>query len=332
MRVTLLHIGDTKVPFGQFYGGSNGEWLGLRAVAKFLSDKTHYIVVPIYATLVEHPDHGAILVDTGINWRQAHDHRAYYNGPLLRAAFDEDEYLLERDQQLLVQLERRGLTPSDIRTVVLTHLHEDHLGGVRDLIGAQFIVSQGDWRARNLGIFLFRRTPSLKGILTKPDIVSFASPGVHGFPASHDLFGDGSLVLLPTPGHSAGHMSVLIDTGAGRLLCVGDTLYTIRHLASDQLRPIMLGKRAQRNQLESIRLIRELRAQMPEMIIIPGHDHTEYGAELERGLQGEPEADAYQRIRDMSDGILTPDGRLREPSRAVYRASATGVVGDVVFE
>lgn len=68
MRVSVLHVGDTKVPFGQFYGGSDGEWLGLRAIS---------------------------------NWRQAHDHRNYYRGPLLRAAFDEDQYLLSEEQQLL---------------------------------------------------------------------------------------------------------------------------------------------------------------------------------------------------------------------------------------
>jgi hypothetical protein len=69
--VHVLHIGDTKVPFGQFYGGSDGEWLGLRAIAKFLGDKAHYMLVPIYTFLIEHPVYGCVLVDTGINWEQA---------------------------------------------------------------------------------------------------------------------------------------------------------------------------------------------------------------------------------------------------------------------
>lgn len=99
MRIHLLHIGDTKVPFGQFYGGTAG-WTGVRAVLRFLREKDHMILVPIFVVLIEHPVHGAMLVDTGISWRQAHDHRAFYDGPLLRAAFDEDEYRLDRDQQL----------------------------------------------------------------------------------------------------------------------------------------------------------------------------------------------------------------------------------------
>lgn len=86
--------------------------------------------------LVDHPRHGPIMIDTGLNWQQAHAHREYYAGPLLRATFDEDEYLLEPEQRLEAQLSRAGLRTEDIRTVILTHLHEDHLGGVRDLAAA----------------------------------------------------------------------------------------------------------------------------------------------------------------------------------------------------
>lgn len=333
VKVSVLHIGDTKVPFGQFYGGSNGEWLGLRAISKFLTDKSHYIMVPLYAFLIEHPQHGAMLFDTGINWNQAHDHRNYYKGPLLRAAFDEDEYSLDEAQQLLAQLRTRGLDPSDIKTVALTHLHEDQLGGVRDLPGARFLVSAADWTSRNLGIFLFRRTPSLKGVLTDPQRVQFTDGPFHSFESSQDVFGDGSVVLLPTPGHSAGHMAVFIDAGDWQLLCAGDTLYTLRHLATDQLRPIMLGKKAQSQQLESIARIRTLRTEVPGIIIAPGHDHTDYGVKLESAFQGAPTPTHLDELREYADRIIDRDGRLREPSHAVYlNDPAGGTVGTVGFE
>jgi N-acyl homoserine lactone hydrolase len=332
MKIHVLHVGDTKVPFGQFYGGTDGEWLGPRAVMKFLSDKSHYIVVPIFVFLIEHPVHGAMLVDTGINWQQAHAHRDYYQGPLLRLAFDEDEYLLDSDQQLLFQLERRGLAAADIGTVILTHLHEDHLGGVRDLLGARFLVSRDDWSSRNLGIFPFRRTPSLKGILTDPQLVAFDPTPFHSFDASFDVFGDGSVVLLPTPGHSAGHLSVFVDSGDWQLLCVGDTMYTLRHLASDQLRPIMLGAKAQAAQLDSIARIRRLREQLPQLVIAPGHDHTAYGAALERTFQGAPTGGRLSDLRRLESTIVDDAGRLREPSHAVYVADAAGgPVGNVAF-
>lgn len=327
MKAYVLHLGDTRVPFSQFYGGGSSA----RDVFDVLRERNRQILVPVYAFLVDHPQHGPIMIDTGLNWRQAHAHREYYSGPLLRLAFDEDEYRLTEEQQLEEQLAGIGFSVGDIGTVVLTHLHEDHLGGVRQLLGARFLVSRADWASRNLGIFPFRRTPSLKNVLTDPELVDFTSGRFGPFEASQDVFGDGSLVLLPTPGHSKGHTSVFLDSGDGwQLLCVGDTLYTIRHLDSDHVRPIMVGRRGRDHQLDSIARIRTLAREMPELIIAPGHDHTEYGSDLAALLSGEVNPAAAVELRHRTDALFGADGQLGGPSRPHYLPDpAGGVVGQV---
>lgn len=312
MKLYPLHIGDTKVPYGQFYGGVGDEWTGWRGMWRFLTDKSHAIMVPIYAYLVEHPEHGWVMIDTGINWQQAHAHRAYYASWLERAATDEDEYRLSPEQQLPEQLRRLGVEPTEVRTVVLTHLHEDHPGGVRLLPNTRFVTNRAEWNAKHLGLFAWNQSRSIRRILTDPDLVEFSSGRVESFDASHDLFGDGRIVLLPTPGHSVGHTSVLVRRDGHPILCTGDTLYTLRHLATDQVRALFLGEKQRRQQLDIIGRIRVLRETLPDLVITPAHDHTDYAqAHLSPALaDGRLSAEEHQVFKAYEQAVL--DGqRLR---------------------
>lgn len=279
LKVYAFHVGDTKVPYGQFYGGGEG-WTGLSGMWKFLKDKKHYIIVPIYTYLVDHPSAGLILIDSGINWQQAHEHNKYYDGPLLHASLDEDEYKITHEQELSTHLQKLGYGLKDIKTVVLTHLHEDHIGGLPSLADAKVMVTRKEWDSKAVGIFKYSNSTSIKkarlqGFKT-PSFIEFSNKPFYGFLQSCDLLGDGSIMVLPTPGHSAGHVSVLIRMDGCQLLCVGDTLYTLRHLDLEHVRPIALGKKVWQQQANSINNIIELRKKLPHIIIASGHDHTAY--------------------------------------------------------
>jgi N-acyl homoserine lactone hydrolase len=281
MKIYSLHVGDTKVPYGQFYGGLAG-WTGMRGMWRFATDKSHYIIVPIHAYLIDHPKAGLILVDTGINWEQAHEHDRYYKG-ILHFVLDNDEYLLTREQELPAQVERVGYRIEDIRTVILTHFHEDHVGGLRYVPEAKVVASQAEWQALKMKAFGFVPIiyrPSISAVkVWEP--VSFTSGPFHSFDESQDLLGDGSIILLPTPGHDPGHLCVLVRMDVYEILITGDIMYTLRHLAVDEVRAILFGgKFLEQQQIDSIRRIQRLRQALPDLVIVPGHDDTDYQSKL----------------------------------------------------
>ncbi|HET7275173.1 MAG TPA: N-acyl homoserine lactonase family protein [Longimicrobiaceae bacterium] len=279
MKVYPLHVGDTRVPYGQFYGGSGNDWVGWRAAWRFMTDRSHNIIVPIYAFLIDHPRAGLILIDAGINWDMAHAHRQYYQRWGWRLITDEDEYRLTRPQELAAQVKRLGYSVEDIESVVLTHLHEDHLGGLREVPQARVVLSLDAWNSKNLGVFSWREwSPSFT--FATAEVITFSSGPFHSFDSSQDLLGDGSIILLPTPGHADGHLSVLVRMAGYELLITGDVIYTLRHLDFEQVRQIMLGKRMREQQIDSIRRIRRLREVLPGTVVLPSHDHTTYQSRL----------------------------------------------------
>lgn len=307
VRVFPLHTGDTVVAYGQFYGGFDG-WEGLNGYLRTLLDKT-LITVPVYAYLVDHPRHGLMMIDAGINWEQAHDHDGYYNhnAMMSRLLSDRDEYKMTIRQDLRVQLARLGYDIGDVTTVFLTHVHDDHAGGLRHLPQATVVLDRRDW---NEGVLYPHSFDLVKHNLVFP---RFGSGAYRSFPCSQDYFGDGSLILLPTPGHSPGHMCALLRMDDGDVLFMGDTLYTLPHLAIDEVRQMTIGGADTVDQLGAARHIQDLLTSAADTVPLFAHDNTPYQFNLVESefSYGRPDPAAFRRLREHMDTVLTPDWRLR---------------------
>ena len=126
-------------------------------------------------------------------------------------------------------------------TAILSHLHQDHIGGLRELAGSELLVSAAEWAE------LTRPAPELRGFLRsqielpglswrRVSLEPASDPALAPFTESLDVMGDGSLVLLPTPGHTAGSVSLLVRrTGRPPLLLAGDLTYGAEILQRGQV-------------------------------------------------------------------------------------------------
>ena len=172
--------------------------------------RADYVREPMPAFLVEHPGAGPLLIDTGFHTAVAVDPKQGM-GRLGGLIFKDLE--MDAGQAVIAQLRDRDIDPADVGTVVMTHLHADHASGIAEFPAATFIVSQAEWDAASEGGerdgYLRRQFDHAFDYRTldfeSSDADSFAT-----FGRSFDLFGDGSVRICFTPGHSAGHCSVVL--------------------------------------------------------------------------------------------------------------------------
>lgn len=182
---------------------------------------------PVNVVLVDHPA-GLCLFDTGPGRRLTLSGAFPGVHPWLRLTRFEPT---EADA-VGVALAARGATREDVRTIVLSHLHVDHVGGVEEYPVAELVVSRREWeRATGLPGRLRGYVPSLVPTGRATRLVEPRGPAVGPFPASFDVHGDGSLVVVPAPGHTPGHLALLVERAGGTLLCGGDLGASLDELA-----------------------------------------------------------------------------------------------------
>ena len=232
-------------------------------------------VVPVPAFLIRHPSAGAILVDTGLHPSIATDPKQNFGTLAARSG----KPTLAAGEDVPSQLRNRGLEPGEIPIVVMTHLHIDHTSAISEFPSSTFVVSETEWQAATHG-----PNPLLNGYrrahfdyafdyrtidFNRGTVDSYAS-----FGRTHDLFGDGSIRLAYTPGHSAGHMSVIAHLKERDFVIGGDAMYMAAQLdGSEPAPPRPADAHNFRRSLQELRLFR---SQFPDAMITPGHDPDFY--------------------------------------------------------
>jgi N-acyl homoserine lactone hydrolase len=226
---------------------------------------------PCLAFAVRHPAAGTILIDTGFH-RDAMEHRRRDFGIPMGVMF---RHLRPSEEPFDRQLAALGIEAIAVRQAIMTHLHVDHTSGMRLLPNAEFVCSREEWAAAQ------GRFPAASGYVphhlpavSRMRLLDFERDGepYTTFAKTIDLLGDGSVRLLSTPGHTAGHISILLRLAEGpRVLLIGDAAYTLRSVDEGILPMIAADDEAALRSLAEIKAFAE---REPEAILVPTHDPT----------------------------------------------------------
>jgi N-acyl homoserine lactone hydrolase len=221
--VSVISTGTVEIHPEHAFGTSKPLYWWLLTSRRWLPPR------PINVDVIEHAN-WLLLFDTGQDRASVTD-EAYFPGGFTGVLYDRlARFHISEHETLTAQLATLGYAPADVDTAILSHLHQDHMGGLRELAGADLLV------ARSL-----------------------------------DVMGDGSLVLLPTPGHTPGSLSLLIRRRTrSPVLLVGDLSYEAALLQRRQL-PGVGGRRQLATTTDQVLALKE---RMPDLAILPAHDPT----------------------------------------------------------
>jgi N-acyl homoserine lactone hydrolase len=261
VRIHAIQTGTVAVKTRQRAGSGPGP---LRLV-NTLRDDRWTEPLPILAWVVEHPE-GLIVVDTGETARTAQ--KGYFPRwhPYFRLGVRE---WVAADEEIGPQLQRLGLSPGDVRWVVLTHLHTDHAGGLGHFPDSELLVSRTELRqasgarGRARG-YLPHRWPHWFSATP----IDFTGGAFGPIAAARRLTATGDVMLLATPGHTPGHMSVAVDLGEHLVVLAGDASYTQDLMLDGVADGVTNDVRTARSTLGALRALADSRP----TIYLPSHD------------------------------------------------------------
>ena len=227
--------------------------------------------------LIEHPDHGYILYDTGYTQRFHEETNSFPNkiyGKITKVE-------IKANEEVAKQLLANGISPDEIKHVIITHFHADHVAGMRDFKNASFYTSK---KAYEYTMKLPNSIAFSKGVLKKllPDDISnrmiFIDEKITQkedaiLGKEYDLFGDNSMLVYELPGHAAGQIGLLLETNKQRYFLIADACWLSRSYKEYVLpNPIVrLFFHSWKDFKSSLNKVHKYHIANPKVLIVPSH-------------------------------------------------------------
>lgn len=243
-----------------------GEMLSKAGLAYRGGDLGEERVFAMAGALIKHPK-GNLLIDTGFG-KEVDAHFATTSKLMQRTS------TYKAGETVAEQLPRAGLAVSDLQAVLLTHAHWDHVSGLEDLPGVPVWVTQAELDFVNSGS---EHTALARMIGTDAyQVYSFNDGSYLGFNSSYDVFGDGSVVIVPASGHTSGAVIIFVTLPNNqRYAFIGDLAWQNEGVDLPAEKPwlprVMIGEDRESVQRLLVHM-HHLQALVPELIVVPSHD------------------------------------------------------------
>lgn len=260
MKIHAIETGVVSVKSRQRKGSGV---IGRRLIT--LLDKKWTDWLPIYCWVIEHPE-GIIVIDTGETARTSEPSYFPKWHPYFRYGV---QMRVEPEQEVGPQMKKLGLSTNDVRWVIMTHLHTDHVGGISHFPRSEFLVSRQEYKS-SLGL-----KGKLRGYLPdhvptwfSPRVVDYTTGLFGTFTTGYTVTQAADVLVVPTPGHTLGHQSVILREGDVTYLFAGDTSYTEQLMIDKNIDGVSPSPRLARDTVARIHEF--IRAQ--PTVYLPSHD------------------------------------------------------------
>ena len=259
MKVHAIQTGQVRIKTAQVEGRGHG----LPRRLAIFTDGNWTEWLPTYAWAIETAD-GVIVVDTGQGAHLLESGKSLH--PYVRW---EVAFRIEPEQEIGPQLRALGIGARDVKRVVLTHLHMDHDGGLAHFPNSEILVAPGELRLASgtLGRirgYLPQRWPSW----FDPKPLDLAAEPFGPFASSRRLTQAGDVIAVSTPGHTADHISVVVQDGDSSIFLAGDTSYNEELMRAGKLDGVSENEGVSSATLDAIRRF----AASGRVVYLPTHD------------------------------------------------------------
>jgi len=259
MEIYPIQTGTVRCKQFQLTGASNN----LSRLFQILFTEKWGEWMPTYCWLIK-IDQQLILVDTG------ETAKIYQDGYLPKGGLYHKvvQTRIKEEEEINHQLLKLGFDMQDIKTIIFTHLHGDHIGGLSHFAHCDMLVSQDEYNMATS-----KKGPG-NGYFQKnwptwfdPKLVTYNSGAEGIFAKSHQVTKDGSITIVPTPGHSVGHQSVIVKDGQSTYFIAGDLTYNLATLSAEIPDVVLLNKSSK----ETVKKVHKY-VKSNECIYLSSHD------------------------------------------------------------